>query len=222
MPLALKNRVCQRESRRPIWWVQIPHGKGNFEGNGDPLWRIGPLCGQLCKNERTDRDVVLDLNLGGQKEPRRIPLNRPCAAANRRCGLLSIYFDEFFTFGQADDWYKLDSVLKICEYFQKNIDCFKAEFAFKIYSECNVLAVLLFLFNRWWWWWWWRWRSHRRNHDLRHYRCRRSNYHSDYHRCGRLLGSVDPVQIRLFDIQPRLLLRRITESLECLNDAITE
>jgi len=36
--------------------VQIPHGRGNFEGEtSEPLQSIGTLCGHLCKNGRTDR-----------------------------------------------------------------------------------------------------------------------------------------------------------------------
>jgi len=78
----------------------------------------------------------------------RIPLNRPCAAANRRCGLLSIYFDELFIFGHADDWYKLDIVLEICEYFQKILIVLKRSLLLKYTLNVVRLTVLLFLFNR--------------------------------------------------------------------------
>jgi len=42
--------------------VQIPHGKGRFEGEGGILlWSIGTLCGRLCKNGSDGpRNHVLD------------------------------------------------------------------------------------------------------------------------------------------------------------------
>ena len=54
---------------------------------------VATLCRELCKNGRTDRDAVWDLNSSGPKEACirwghtnatwRISLNRPCAAAMR-------------------------------------------------------------------------------------------------------------------------------------------
>jgi len=34
--------------------VQIPHGRGNSEGKGRPLYSIGTLCRELCNNVWTD------------------------------------------------------------------------------------------------------------------------------------------------------------------------
>jgi len=47
-----------------------PRGRAIFGGKVDPLYRIGTLCGELCKNGLTDRDAVLDEDSGGSKEPR--------------------------------------------------------------------------------------------------------------------------------------------------------
>jgi len=45
-------------------------GRGNFEEeNGNPLQSIGTLCGQLCKNNGTDRYAIWVVSSGGLKEP---------------------------------------------------------------------------------------------------------------------------------------------------------
>jgi len=72
--------------------VQIPMGRGNFEGRkGSPLESIATLCRELCKSGWTDWDAVWDLDSGGFKEALlggvhigatwRILLNHPCVAA---------------------------------------------------------------------------------------------------------------------------------------------
>jgi len=51
------------------WDPDRPMGRGNFERKkGVPLQSIGTLCGHLCKNGWTDRDVIWVMSLSRPKE----------------------------------------------------------------------------------------------------------------------------------------------------------
>ena len=53
-----------------IRWDPIPQGEGTFWGeSGSPLYSVGKLYGELCKNGWTDRDANWDKDSGGPKEP---------------------------------------------------------------------------------------------------------------------------------------------------------
>jgi len=49
--------------------VHLSIGRGNFERErGGPLWSIGTLCREQCKNGWTDRDAIWVMDLGGSKK----------------------------------------------------------------------------------------------------------------------------------------------------------
>jgi len=58
-----KEACIRRESRSPL--------KGQLLGErGGPLYKYTDCLRELCKNDKTDRDVVWDMDLGGYKEAR--------------------------------------------------------------------------------------------------------------------------------------------------------
>jgi len=51
------------------WGSRYPMWRGNFEGGrGGPLWSIGTLCGELCKNGWTHHDAVRVVGWDAPKE----------------------------------------------------------------------------------------------------------------------------------------------------------
>ena len=92
--------------------VQIPHGKGQFLGEEEPVVSIGTFCRELCRNSWTNRFAIWIVDSGGPKEARvqsyspggaNVPtwegtLTPPdeydwTVHLRRRCGLRSNYFD---------------------------------------------------------------------------------------------------------------------------------